>query len=40
MKSFSTHLIKLPNQMEDGQMGLEDEHVNLAIEILKKKKTL
>ena len=37
MERFADNLVKLPNQIEDGQMGLDDYHMNLAIKILKKR---
>lgn len=35
MESFKDNIVKLPSQMEEGQMGLDDYHMNMAIEILK-----
>ena len=37
MESMKDHMVKLPTQMEKGQMGLDDFHMDLAIDILKKK---
>lgn len=34
METFKEHMVKLPSQMEIGQMGLDDFHMNMAIEIL------
>ena len=39
MESFKDNLIKLPIQSEENPNGLEDEHVELAINILNKQKT-
>ena len=36
MDSLKDHLVKLPNQMEEGQMGLDDYHTDMAIKILKR----
>ena len=36
MESMKDHMVKLPMQMEKGQMGLDDFHMDLAIDILKK----
>jgi len=36
MESFKDNLVKLPCQIEIGQTGLTDYHMNLAIEILTK----
>ena len=36
MDSLKNHLVKLPNQMEEGQMGLDDYHNDMAIKILKR----
>lgn len=36
MEKFINNLVKLPNQIEDGQMGLDDYHMNIAIKILKR----
>lgn len=36
MEKFADNLVKLPNQIEDGQMGLDDYHMNVAIKILKR----
>lgn len=38
MESFKSHMVKLPCQIEVGQMGLDDYHMNMAIEILNKDK--
>lgn len=35
MKDLENNLVKLPSQMEDGQMGLDDENMYKAIKILK-----
>ena len=35
MKDLQNNLVKLPSQMEDGQMGLGDENMYKAIKILK-----
>lgn len=37
MGSFKSHMVKLPCQIEIGQMGLDDVHMNMAIEILNTK---
>lgn len=37
MNLFADNLVKLPNQIEEGQMGLDDYHMNMAIKILKKR---
>lgn len=34
MDRLKEHLVKLPSQQEVGQLGLEDVHMNMAIEIL------
>lgn len=34
MESLKDHLVKLPSQMQKGQMGLDDVHMNMAINIL------
>lgn len=36
MKSFKKHMVKLPSQNEPDQMGLDDFHMNMAIEILNR----
>ena len=36
MESFKEHLVKLPPQMTEGQMGLDDYHMYLSIKILNK----
>lgn len=38
MESLKENLVKLPSQMNEGQMGLEDIHMNMAIKILIKQK--
>lgn len=38
MESLKENLVKLPSQMESGQMGLDEEHMNKAIKILSRKK--
>ena len=38
MKDLKENLVKLPSQMQVGQAGLEDVHVNMAINILTRKK--
>ena len=42
MEKFKDYLVKLPSQMKEGQMGLDDEHMLMAIKILNnnKKKSL
>lgn len=35
MKDLENNLVKLPSQMENGQMGLDNENMYKAIEILK-----
>ena len=35
MERFSNHMVKLPNQIIPGQSGLDDYHMNIAINILK-----
>ena len=40
MESLSDHLVKLDNQIIPGQVGLEDKHVDKAISILNKTKSL
>lgn len=37
MERLKDHLVKLPSQQEVGQLGLEDVHMNMAIEILNSK---
>lgn len=37
MESLKENLVKLPCQSEVGQMGLDDNHMNMAIRILKSK---
>lgn len=34
METLKENLVKLPSQMNEGQMGLEDIHMNMAIKIL------
>lgn len=36
MEQLKNHLIKLPSQMQVGQTGLDDYHMNMAIKILKR----
>lgn len=36
MEGLKENLVKLPPQMQEGQMGLEDIHMNMAIDILSK----
>lgn len=36
MEKFADNLVKLPNQIEDGQMGLDEKYMNMAIKILKR----
>lgn len=36
MEKFADNLVKLPNQIEDGQIGLDDYYMNMAIKILKR----
>lgn len=36
MLRLKDNIVKLPSQMQDGQMGLNDEYMNMAIEILGK----
>ena len=38
MEELKDNLVKLPPQIEEGQKGLEDIHVDKAIKILKRKK--
>lgn len=38
MEVFKSHMVKLPCQMEIGQMGLDDYHMNMAIKILNRTK--
>ena len=38
METLKDNLVKLPPQMQNGQSGLEDEHVEKAIKILSKVK--
>ena len=38
MEKFKYNLVKLPNQMQEGQMGLDDYHMQIAIEILNNRK--
>lgn len=38
MELLKEHLVKLPCQSEERQMGLDDFHMHMAIDILKKKK--
>ena len=38
MERLNEHLVKLPSQQEEGQMGLDDIHMNMAIDILNSKK--
>jgi len=38
MESFKDNLVKLPNQIEKGQKGLDDFHTELSIKILKKER--
>jgi len=37
MEKFSEYMVKLPNQIEFGSMGLDDVHMNMAIRILNNK---
>ena len=34
MESMKEHMVKLPNQIENGQMGLDEYHTEMAINIL------
>lgn len=34
MERLNEHLVKLPSQQEEGQLGLDDVHMNMAIKIL------
>lgn len=34
MEDLKEHLVKLPYQMQKGQMGLDDVHMTIAIDIL------
>lgn len=34
MEGLKEHLVKLPSQMKEGQTGLNDSHMNMAIDIL------
>lgn len=38
MDMFKEHLVKLPSQMIEGQMGLDENGMNMAINILNKNK--
>lgn len=40
MPELSENLVKLPHQMQEGQKGLEEIYMNMAIDILNRKRKI